>query len=400
MSSDDTAIRGPVPWAAMGQAVGRAFVQASSAAALGFASVLAMGALLVLTWKLAFPAFASGASPLSVLTYIVLAGLMCLGVPVEQAGRGSTLLPLGALAAIGWVIVWAARRYVGEGGATTPKRKALEGAALGVPLAALCFLASMIFRLRGEGVAADPALALLLGGLWGAVFGAIGGLTTEATMGDLITGRLPDRTRQGLLAGGEMLVTGALLALGGLVAYLVAALAGVGPTAGEAVALLIVVAVFAPNLSAGALAFSLGAPNLFVARSFGVGLEREVSLLGWGDAHPGPLFYLALLIPLIACGLGGYAARRRVDARDEPVGVLGVAAATFAIVPAVVVYLGALDYSAGALGEGSLVVLRPSAGATLLLGVAWATVAGYMGWKVADAREGTSERRVERSGSR
>jgi hypothetical protein len=103
---------------------------------------------------------------------------------------------------------------------------------------------------------------------------------------------------------------------------------------------------------------------------------------------------------LIACGLGGYAARRRGDRGDEPVEVVAVAAATFAIVPAVVVYLGALDYSAGALGEGSLVVLRPSAGATLLLGVAWATVAGYMGWKLADAREGTSGRRVERSGSR
>src|ERR671914_498169 len=94
--------------AIMAQALRRSFVEASSAAALGFASVLAMGALLVVTWKLAFPAFASGASPVVVLTYIVLAGLMCLGVPVEQAGRGSTLLPLGGVAAVGGGVVWGA----------------------------------------------------------------------------------------------------------------------------------------------------------------------------------------------------------------------------------------------------------------------------------------------------
>ncbi|HZA20054.1 MAG TPA: hypothetical protein VE889_04290, partial [Actinomycetota bacterium] len=320
---------------------------------------------------------------------------------------GSTLLPLGALAAIGWVIVWAARRYVGASGATTLQRKALEGAKLGVPLSVLCFLAAVIFRLRGEEVAADPVLALLLGGLWGAVFGAIGGVTTEGRVTDLITGRLPglsiasSRALRGLMAGETMLVTGAILAFAGLLAYLIVALAagsGVQPTPGEALALLIVLAIFAPNLASGALAFSLGAPNLFVARSFGVGLEREVSLLGWGDAHPAPLLYLALLIPLIACGLGGYVARYRTERPEEPFAVLSVAVATFAIVLAVVVYLGRLDYSAGVLGEGSLVVLRASSGAALLLGMLWAVVAGYIGWKVAEARE-QQGRRVPRNGS-
>jgi hypothetical protein len=385
----------------MAHALRRSFVsggwpQATSAAALGFASILAVGALLVVTWKLAFPDFASGASPLVVLTYIVIAGLMCLGVPVEQAGRGSSLLPLGALAVVAWVLVWAGRRYVGASGAATPKERVLEGAKLGAPLAVLCFLAAVIFRLRGEDVAADPAIALLLGAVWGALFGAIGGLTTEGRVTDLFIGRLAGVTvgssiaREGLLAAATMLVAAATLAMAGVLAYLIVALAagsGVEPTVGEALALLLVLAIFAPNLSAGAIAFSLGAPNLLVARSFGVGLEREVSLLGWGDADPAWYLYAALLIPLTACLLGGYVARRRAEQPGKPFEVLGVAAATFAIVLAMVVYIGTLNYSAGALGEGSLLVLRPSAGAVLLLALVWAGAAGFAGWKVAEGQD-------------
>jgi hypothetical protein len=396
-----TAMAGDMAHALRSSFVSGGWPQATSAAVLGFASVLAMGALLVATWKLAFPDFASGSSPLTVLTYIVIAGLMCLGVPVEQAGSGSSLLPLGALAVIAWVIVWAGRRYVVAAAATSPKQRALEGAKLGAPLAILCFLAAVIFRLRGEDVGADPALALMLGAVWGALFGAVGGLTTEGRVTDLVTGRLPGLSigssyvREGLLAGATMLAAAALLSMAGVLAYLIVALVaggGVDPTVGEAIALLIVLAIFAPNLAAGAAAFSLGAPTVLVASSFGVGIEREVSLLGWGDVDPAWYLYVALLIPLVACLLGGYVARRRAERADKPLEVLGIAAATFAVVLSLIVYVGTLNYSAGALGEGSLLVLRPSAGAVFLLALLWGGAAGYAGWKVADGQEVAAHR--------
>jgi hypothetical protein len=398
----------------MARALRRSFVsggwpQASSAAAVGFAATLAVGALLVITWKLAFVDFAAGASPAVVLTFIVMAGLLCLGIPIEQNGMGSSLLPLGALAVVAWALVWAGRRYVAGGPAVTAKERALEGAKLGAPLAILCFLAAAIFRLDDPDVGADPAVSLLLGAFWGALFGAIGGLTTEGRVTDLVTGRLSGMSvgsgiaREGLVAAGTMLAAASVLGMAGALLFLIGVLAigsGVELTGGEAIAVLMVLAIFAPNLAVGAVGFSLGAPNLFVARTFDVGLAREVSLFGFGDADAAPYLYLALVIPLCACLLGGYAARRRTDHPAKPFEILAVSAAAFAISLALLVYVGTLDYAAGFLGAGSLLVLQPAVGPVFALAVIWAGAAGYAGWKVAETQERAPRReRMQREGS-
>jgi hypothetical protein len=369
--------------------------QTASAAALGFAATLTVGGLLVLTWKLAFPDFASGEGPVLVLTYIVIAGLMCLGVPIEQGGAGSSLLPLGALALVLWVLVLASRRYVGETGPSSPRERAWEGARLGLPFAVLCFAAALIFRARGPDVGADPALAFFLGGVWGSLSGAIGGVTTEGTITDLFTGRIRGVAigsaivREGLIAGEAILVVAGILGMAAVLLYLIAILAvgsGVQLTGGEALAILAVVAIFAPNLAAGTVGFSLGAPNVLVARSFDIGFERQLSLLGFGDANPAPYLYLLLIIPMGACLFGGYLARRRTSHPATAFGVLGTAASVFALSLAIVVYLGTLDYSAGVLGAGALVVLRPDAASVFLLALLWAGAIGYAGWRVAEAQ--------------
>jgi hypothetical protein len=302
---------------------------------------------------------------------------------------------------VGWALIIAGRRFVGGAGPSSAQERALDGAKLGLPFAVLCFAAALIFRMRGADVGADPSLALLLGGVWGALFGSIGGVTAEGKIADLVTDRLTGMAtgwgiaREGLITAGAMLVVAGVLGMATVLLYLIGILVvglGVELTGGEVLAILAVVAIFAPNLAAGTVGFSLGAPNFFVARSFDAGFERELSLLGFGEATPAPYLYLLLLIPVAACILGGYVARRRTSHRGKPVAVLGTAAVVFAGSLAAIVYAGTLNYSAGALGEGALIVLRSDAVSVFLLALVWAGSLGYAGWKVAETQESKPDR--------
>ena len=371
------------------------WVRASQAAGVGFLSLLAIGAAFVLLAKLLSPQFGSGENPLWMLTRIVLAGLWSIGVAIERDAAGSSVVPLGALVVLGWVLVQAARRVGERSGAVTLRERAVDGLKIGVPFALMCFLAAVVFRIRSERaeIGADPGAALLVSLAWGSLFGALGGLRSGASFHDLAR-RAADRldrirpgVAEGLWAGGVMVATTLVLGLAAVLLFLVIGLAGarsVPLSFSDAVVFVVALVAFLPNVVAGASGFALGAPIEFLARTIdGAAVERRASLILGGEGARG-YAYVLLLIPAAACFFGGYAARRRAaDPAAAPV-VLATAAAAYALGLCILVALSSMRVGQGFLGHGNYLVAAGDPAATLLLGALWAGVFGYAGWRTAE----------------
>jgi hypothetical protein len=375
------------------------WIEAASAASMGFLAVLGVGALFVGLLKLVEPTFGSGRSPLWVLTRVVIAGLAALGIPIESGGIGGSILPMGTLVLIAWALIWASRTVVAAGGHREGAERAIEGAKVGAPFGLLCCVAALVFRVReGLVTGADPGLALVIGGLWGAAFGALGGLLADGTArrtgaADRRVARLPGLVREGLLAGTTMLVAATVVAMAAALVYVIVTVATgseLQMTAGDAAAVVILLVAFAPNIAVGTLAFSMGAPIQFVADSLGVGFRTNFSLFGWGGAGPEWYLYLAVLIPLLACLFGGYSARRRTSHPSRMIEVIGVAAGSLSLALSFFAFIGALSLERGLLGPGNLLVLAPDSSAVFFLSMLWAGIFGVLGWKVADSYPGTS----------
>jgi len=367
--------------------------ESASAAAMGFLAVLGVGALFVGLLKLIDPTFGSDRNPLWVLTRVVIAGLASLGIPVEQGGVGGSILPMGTLVLVAWALVWAARTVVASGPAQSSTERALQGARIGAPFGILCFIAALVFRLRdGVDTGADPGLAFVIAGLWGAVFGAAGGLLagrSSRSAGAPIRALGPGPLREGVLAGVTMLVSAAIAAMAAALIFVIVDLVtgtDLRLTAGDAVALVILLVAFAPNIAVGTVAFSMGAPMQFVADSLGVGFRRNFSLFGLGDSGPEWYVYLVVLIPLFACLFGGYSVRRRTNHPTKMVEIVAVAAGVLSIGLSFLVYVGTLSLDRGLLGPGNLLVLSPDATAVFFLSLLWAGVLGIVGWKVAESQ--------------
>jgi hypothetical protein len=364
------------------------WVDAGQVAGFGFLAMLAVGALFAAVVKLSDPTFGSGESPLWVLEWVVLLGTLSIGVPVE-GNMSISVLPLGSLLAIGWAISWAARRVVVRSSAATLGEHALEGAKAGVPFGILCLVASLVFRIDGASAGAGPAL--LLGCLWGALFGALGGVrahgSLNATAGYLlgIAERRSVSLSEGIVAGATMLAGSAVLAaaaaLLGLIVWLISA--DVSLEAGEVLLLVFLLAAFAPNIVAGVVGFALGAPVAF-GGDFGFSAGGDYSLLGWGANGPAPFMYVALLIPAAACLFGGYVARRRSREGHDLFVTVGVAAVFLALVLTVVVALGNLDFGPSVTGPTAF-ELGPDAAGVLVLSLVWGAVFGYLGWKLGES---------------
>ena len=370
------------------------WTEAASAAGMGFLAVLGVGALFVGLLKLVDPSFGSDRTPLWVLTRVVIAGLASLGIPIEQAGVGGSILPMGTLVLIAWTLVWAARAVVAAGDRRGSGERAMQGAKVGVPFALLCCIAALIFRLRdGVDTGADPGLALVIGGLWGALFGAAGGLLahrsprgTIASTKELGVGGAGP-LHEGVLAGVTMLVSAVVAAAAAALIFVIVDLVAATDlrlTAGDAVALAILFVAFAPNIAVGTVAFSMGAPVQFVADSLGVGFRTNFSLFGWGGSGPEWFVYFAVLIPILSCLFGGYSARRRTRHPGRMIEIIAVATGTLSIGLSFLVYMGSLSLERGLLGPGNLLVLAPDASAVFLLSLLWAGVFGVVGWKVAE----------------
>ena len=82
------------------------------AAFFSFLVLIACGAVLVAAAKLQYGFLGETASALDVLTSIVMVGVAVLRVPLEIGDLSVSALPLGALAVVGYALMWSSARVV------------------------------------------------------------------------------------------------------------------------------------------------------------------------------------------------------------------------------------------------------------------------------------------------
>lgn len=360
-------------------------------AALIFLALLAVGALYLLALKLQFPSLGAGADPVEILTGLVILGLAGLRAAVHIGGITISVLPLGALVLIAVIVRWACATTIP---AAPARRAPLVGFAFGV----IATIAALVFRFRFK---TDPVYvgaigAFVAGTLWITLFcaAALGARRRSAkeiardTMASL--GERRPLVAAGIRAGAVMLgIAGSLATAGALIWAIVALARGDGPSdggLGEAVAALVYVVAFAPNLVVGVTALGLGAPV-----EIGAGLTvggrvretiREVSIFD-GSADP---MLMLMLVPLLSCAAGGYWARKKASGSGRPAAVLAVAALVFAGVLTLLAAFGDVRLGAQLTPERGFGVVAPRSGFVFLLGLLWAAGAGYAGWVVAERR--------------
>lgn len=361
----------------------------SSAAGFTFLVTLSVGALFLVTLKLQAPSLGAGASPLAVVSGIVILGLACLGVPTQVGDVTVSVVPLGALLAIGAATVWSAARTIRRIDAPTMRERVLWGAAVSLPFGLLCGVAAAVFRIRGSGdaVAATPLWGLGLGLFWGAAFGAVGGWATGGLLDAARAAAQRLRARRpllhaGLHSGGVMAVIGFVLAAAASLVWLVILLAR-SPRgdfgAGDALAGVIQLALFAPNVIVWTLAVALGGSIDLAAGlagpTRGADFKQSISLWGWPGGTPW-YAYVLLAIPALATIWGGMAAAR---AGSQARVVLGLAATGMAAMVLVLAWLSAARVAPGLLRPRAFAYVAPeplsAAGLTLL----WAAGGGTAG---------------------
>ena len=375
------------------------------AAAFGFLGMLACAAVLILGVKMQYPDVGSGSDPLAVLSALVIVALGILRVPIHIGDITASALPLGALAVVGYLSVWATSRALRSRTGGDIRRGVGEGMKLAVPFAFICFVCALVFRIRTDPtpVAADAAAALVLGGLWGVVFGALGGL--------LAGGRLRTQVRRllevvrvrwgfvyhGLIAGSVMLGVSLVAGAAAALLWVVIGLLGGGPEnfgPGEAAAAVIYLVAFGPNVIVSIIAIGLGAPVEIGAQisSAGrlIGPLSEISLFDWAGGSAPWFAYLLLLIPIGACLVGGFAAHRSSSRSSTETSrlmfpVLVAAAATYAFLLFELAALAEARLGAGLIRNRGFGRVAPDAAMVLTLAVCWAFVLGLAGWKLVES---------------
>lgn len=376
----------------------------TGAAAFGFLAFVAVGALLAIAAKLQYADLGAGADPLAILSAIVMAGLGVLRVPIAIGGVTVSALPLGGLLLAGFALAWATGRAVRRRGLTELQAGLLHGAKVAVPFAVICWLAALIFRIRTDPspVAAQALPALVLGAIWGMVFGVAGALMwSPALRAELRAelAKIKDRWRslaEGVVAGGLMVV--ATLVLGALAAllWIIVGLATGRPAgdfgAADGLAAFIYMVLFAPNVVTAITAVALGARVEVGAQVTEagevVGRIHEISIWSWAG-EPAPWFlFLLVFIPLLACLLGGFAARRATKDPSKVIEVLVAAAFTYAIVLFELAALSEARLGAGLVREQGFGLVAPVPGLVLLAALLWALLAGYGGWRLAESGAG------------
>jgi hypothetical protein len=350
--------------------------------------------------KLGQPALGAGANPLSIFTAVVILGNASLGSPVHVGDLEITVLPLGALIVIGAAGAWAASKIVATRAELDERGAVIEGAKMAAPFALLAWSSALVFRFRSPvtPVAAGAGEALVLAAVWGALFGGLGGWWSRspATRG---IGRRIDLVRarsmaayEGVIAGGVMLAVAVAVAGASAALWAVLSLVRESLTRPPSVALvlagLIFVLAFLPNLVVTLLALSVGAPVEVGARlrlaGRSLGPLREVSLADWGGTTTPWYLWLLVLVPLFACLLGGFAARRNSATPERAPEVLAAAAVAFAAPLGIVAELAPARLGAGLVAASGFAHVSPDAWATFLWALGWAAVVGFLGWKIAE----------------
>lgn len=367
-------------------------VPLAEAAALAFLGLLALGAVLLVAVKLQYPNLGAGADTVGVLSSVVILALATLRVPIHLGELTFTVMPLGALFVLFFIVRWACRVAAPS---APPRRGLVVGALFGV----MALLAALVFRFRFEPDAlyAGAPGAAGLGFVWVSLFAALafaGSTQPLAKLAGSRLARLRDATPvlfEGVRAGALMLLIVSVLgSAAALLSSIFLLAAGEGPhdlDAGDLIAALVYVAIFAPNLVVTLVALSLGAPV-----EVGAGLTVHGAVRGNVDrwsvfADGNVLALLLLLVPLAACGAGGYWARRNTARREQAVRILATAAFVFAFVLALLGWLGEARLGAELASARGFVSVAPRGSIVFLLGSLWAAGAGYAGWTLADRNE-------------
>ena len=377
----------------------------TAAAAFGFLAMLAAAALLVLGVKMQYPDIGSGSDPLGALSGLVIVALGVLRVPIHIGDLSVSALPLGALAGVGYLTVWATARALRRRGYGDTRTAVLEGMKLAVPFALICFISALVFRIRTEPtpVAADAGAALVLGALWGLVFGALAGFLARGTARSQVA-QLMSFVRErwefvfhGLVAGGVTLGVSLLAGAVAALLWVIAGLLGGGPQdfgLGEAGAAVIYLVAFAPNVIVSIVSIGLGAPVEIGAQvsSAGrlLGPLTEVSLFEWGSGSPPWFAYLLLAIPIGACLAGGFAAHRSARRSSEDTSrlmlpVILAAALAYSFLLFELAALAEARLGAGLIRNRGFGRVAPEAGTVLILAFCWAFVLGLAGWKLVES---------------
>jgi hypothetical protein len=391
---------GPGRFSDLAASVGRSaasagWTDAGTVALFGFLTAVALGSLLVMGAKFQYPSVGTGASAFSGLEVIVMSGLAVLGAPVGIGGLTLSALPMGALALVGWAIVWATKRRSADAGPGDARTAVVAGAKSGAPLALICLVAALLFRIPADPspIEVNAFAAFLVGGVWGTLFGGFGGWLAAVDFGTrvrAVASKLADRSRlvyEGIVAGVLMLTTTFVFAAAFALLWVIYVLAR-GPEGfgwGEAFAALIYMVSFAPNVVISVIAIALGAPVEVGAQvtvdGRVAGPLTDVSL--FSDHLPWFAFVL-LAIPLIACFVGGYSARRTTRISGQGVGVLGLAALLFAFVLADLAVLADARLGAGLVRSRGFALIAPNPAFVFVLALAWAAVVGFVGWWYAE----------------
>ncbi len=366
----------------------RSLVPFLQAALLAFLGVMGVGAVFVIALKLQYPDLGAGSDPVEVLISVVILGLASLRVPVHIGDLTLTVLPLGALVCVAWIVRWSCLSTVSVG---RPRRGLLVGAFFG-PIAAA---AALVFRFRFE---SDPIFAGALGAfLWGLVWVSLFAGVVFASSGTplhrvMILRLVSIKERrpslyEGVRTAALMLGLDSLLAItAGLLWTIFWLLSGGGPrqlSLADLVAVALYVLAFTPNLVIAVLSLSLGAPvDVGAAVTIGARVRGPLRHLSVFD---GPAVLL-LAVPLIACVAGGYWVRKNANDPSKAVRVLGSAAVIFAVVLGAFALLGQARLGGQLVTGRGFALVAPRAWMVLLLGFGWAAAGGYAGWLIAERR--------------
>jgi len=374
--------------------------QFAGAAAIGWLTLVGLGALIVAAAAIGSGGFGSGIDALDTLSLVVLFGLSVMGVSLEFSNLGPVgpsfaMIWLGALAIVGYALSWATARVVAHRSPHSPRALMIEGAKVAVPFALYCLLSALLFKITDVGtLGASAPQALFLGFLWGVVFGVLGGLRSKervsAIWGSTLEG-VKSRRRaayEGLASAGVMLGTTALASAAAFLLMIIIALARGdsldGLTVGSVVAALIVLVLTLPNVLSLIAAVSLGAP--LSGFTDVLGENANISIIGFGGRTSGTLVLLLLLIPLVSCTLGGFSAYRESIDRSKMVDVLVTAACVYAGGLAVLALLNGFSFASGVEGV-NIGVVSTNFLLVALLGLMWAAIFGFAGWKLGEMQD-------------
>jgi hypothetical protein len=370
---------------------------------VAFVGLVAVGAVLVAAAKLQFTSLGTGSSPLRVLTASVVSGLATLGTGVRLGGLTIAVVPLGALVASGVLIGWAASS-VGEISIRDVKQKLLTAARFAVVLGFLCAGAALIFRIPEEPVpiSVPPVQAGVFGVIWGFGFGSLGLFLRGGSLRSGIASgfsqlyaRLHGRGREVWVCSavglGGLAVTSLIAVLIGLIFRLATSPLPGRFDVGDALAALVFLVAFLPNVLVTVASLSVGAPVTVGAEISAAG-ERvgpvvHFSLASWGNDATPPVVFLLLLVPVASFLLSGYAARAVSTGGGGPPLHLVASAGITSLVLGALCLISDARLGGGLAGEAGVAKVAPDTVAVVPLAFCWSLALALAGWGIHDLME-------------